>query len=109
MDNELDVYDDQLSLELAGGNEDLAHQMLDMLRNELPELRSSMNAAWNEGDEAAMYDKVHKINGSTRYCGVPAIGHAAHQLETMIKNKESDLDDALQHLNMEIDRLLSKP
>ena len=107
MDKELEIYDDQLSLQLAGGNQDLARQMLDMLRNELPELRSSMNAAWEEGDAAAMYDSVHKINGSTRYCGVPAVGYAANHLETMIKNKESELDGALLNLNKEIDRLLS--
>jgi len=107
MDTEPKVYDEQLSLELAGGNEDLAQQMLEMLLNELPTLQAGMNDAFEHGDKAALYDHVHKINGSTRYCGVPAVGQAANNLEVLLKDEIDDLDNTLENLNSEIERLLA--
>ena len=107
MDTETKVYDEQLSLELAGGNEDLAQQMFEMLLNELPTLQAGMNNAFDEGDKAALYDHVHKINGSTRYCGVPAVGKAANDLELLLKDEIDELDASLKSLNSEIERLLA--
>ncbi|MCK4743534.1 MAG: Hpt domain-containing protein [Sulfuriflexus sp.] len=107
MDSEIKVYDEQLSLQLAGGNEDLAQQMLEMLLNELPILQANMNEVFQEGDNAALYDNVHKINGSSRYCGVPAVGEAANNLELLLKNNDDDLKDAVNELNVEIERLLA--
>lgn len=107
MDSEIKIYDKQLSLQLAGGNEDLARQMLEMLLKELPVLKANMNDVYLEGDKAALYDNVHKINGSSRYCGVPAVGEAANNLELLLKNNDDDLKDAVDELNTEIERLLS--
>jgi len=106
MDTETNVYDEQLSLQLAGGNQDLARQMLEMLLKELPALRTDMNQAYKQGDKAALYDNVHKINGSTRYCGVPAVGQAANELELLLKANHDELESALADLNTEIERLL---
>ena len=107
MSEEVKIYDEQLSLELAGGNQDLARQMFEMLLKELPTLRAGMNEAHLEGDKAALYDNVHKINGSSRYCGVPAVGQAADDLELLLKNDDEDLENALSGLNTEIERLLA--
>jgi len=107
MDTEAKIYDEQLSLELAGGNEDLAQQMFEMLLNELPSLQAGMNEAFEHGDKAALYDNVHKINGSTRYCGVPAVGQAANNLELLLKDEADQLDASLESLNSEIERLLA--
>ena len=107
MVTETKIYDKQLSLQLAGGNEDLARQMLEMLLTELPVLQANMNEVFQEGDNAALYDNVHKINGSIRYCGVPAIGQAANNLELLLKNNDDNLKDAVDELNAEIERLLS--
>jgi len=101
------VYDEQLSLELAGGNRELAQQMFEMLIKELPTLQACMNDAFLEGDKAALYDNVHKINGSTRYCGVPAVGDAANDLEILLKSEADELDASLDSLNNEIERLLA--
>lgn len=107
MVTETKIYDKQLSLQLAGGNEDLARQMLEMLLKELPVLQANMNEVFQEGDNAALYDNVHKINGSSRYCGVPAVGLAANNLELLLKNNDNNLKDAVDELNAEIERLLS--
>jgi len=107
MDTDNKVYDEQLSLELAGGNQDLARQMFEMLLNELPTLQAGMNEAHHNGDNAALYDHVHKINGSTRYCGVPAVGKAANDLELLIKDENDELESSLSKLNDEIERLLA--
>jgi len=78
-----------------------------MLLTELPVLQSNMNEVFQEGDNAALYDNVHKLNGSIRYCGLPAVGQAANNLELLLKNNDDNLKDAVDELNAEIERLLS--
>ena len=107
MNMQTKVYDEQLSLELAGGNQDLARQMLDMLLKELPELQATMNEAYRACDKAALYESVHKINGSSRYCGVPAVGQAANELEALLKENNDVLESSLDKLNTEIGRLMA--
>ena len=87
-----EIYNENLSLELAGGNQQLAEQMFDMLLNELPLLREQMNAAFAAGEMDNMLSHVHKINGSTRYCGVPALYEAADTLERFMKTGDLDVD-----------------
>ena len=101
-----EIYDESLSLKLANGNADLARQMLGMLLKELPLLKESANNAFTSGDQDAFYAHVHKINGSTRYSGVPALTQAAHKLETLIKNKAEGQDEALGTMNQEVEKLL---
>jgi len=107
MNNDLPIYDEQLSLQLAGGNADLASQMLAMFLKDLPGLRQHVNDAHANGDNESLFQHIHKVNGATRYCGVPAIELAANSLELMIKNKHTDIESALDTLNTEIERLLS--
>ena len=107
METTTPIYDKDLSLQLAGGKADLAEQMLSMLLKELPQLCEQANDAAASNDADTLFRSVHKINGSTRYCGVPALGKAADQLELMIKAGNSDITEAMQRLNTEADRLIS--
>jgi len=111
MSNELSIYDKQLSLQLAGGNADLASQMLSMFLKDLPKLRQQANDALAKGDNESLFQHVHKVNGATRYCGVPAIEHAANSLELLIRGNsdemENSLESALSTLNTEIDKLIN--
>jgi two-component system sensor histidine kinase BarA len=107
METNAPVYDKELSLQLAGGKADLAEQMLGMLLKELPHLCEQANDAAATNDADALFRSVHKINGSTRYCGVPALGQAADQLESLIKSGSTDITAALHRLNDEAERLIA--
>jgi two-component system sensor histidine kinase BarA len=100
----MDAYDEALSLQLAGGNRELAGQLFRMLLRELPLLREQLNNAGQPGD---MYAHAHKINGATRYCGVPELQQAAHALDVALKKGEHEtVPGLLEALNSAIGRLL---
>ena len=102
-----DIYDKNLSLELAGGNPDLAEQMFDMLRNGLPGQKEAINDAYAGSNMDELYKHVHKITGSTRYCGVPALADASEVLDKQLKSGAVEqLDLLIKNLNEEIDRLI---
>lgn len=107
METTTPIYDKDLSLQLAGGKPDLAEQMLGMLLRDLPQLCEQANVAAAANDNEALFRSVHKINGSTRYCGVPALGEAADRLELLIKAGSTDIAAAMQHLNGEAERLIA--
>ena len=107
METTTPIYDKDLSLQLAGGKADLAEQMLGMLLKELPELCEQANAAAAINDSEALFRHVHKITGSTRYCGVPALAEASDELELEIKAESTDISKPLQRLNKEAERLIA--
>lgn len=107
MEADTPIYDKDLSLQLAGGKADLAEQMLGMLLKDLPQLCEQANIAAAANDDETLFRAVHKINGSTRYCGVPALGEAADELELLIKAGNTDIAAAMQSLNDEAERLIA--
>ena len=103
-----DIYDINLSLQLAGGNSELAKQMLGLLCKALPEQRSAINTAAESGDMETLYQQVHKVTGSTRYCGVPALADASEVLGRQLKNgNTAQIEVLIKNLNEEIDRLIA--
>ncbi len=101
------VFDEELALQLAGGNQGLADKMFAMLIEELPILRKQVNRAYADNEEQELLSSAHKLNGSTRYCGVPALKEVAHALEQSIKaGDRSTVDEYILRVNDEIDRLL---
>ena len=107
MESNTPIYDKDLSLHLAGGKADLAEQMLGMLIKELPDLCEQANAAAAANDNDTLFRHVHRITGSTRYCGVPALAEASDELELEIKAESSDISKPLQRLNEEAERLIA--
>lgn len=104
------VYDKEASLQLAGGNAQLATQMFAMLRKELPVLQQQMNHAYQQNDTAEFLHIVHKINGSTRYCGVPSLYATIDTLELYLKggNPQAALiDHFIENVNNAINELLA--
>jgi len=104
------IYDKEASLKLAGGNEDLAVQMFDMLRKELPELQTKMNQAFQDHNNDEFLNVVHKINGSTRYCGVPELYASIDTLELYLKGNAPQAEliaRFLENANVAINELLA--
>ncbi len=81
------IFDRELSLQQAGGSESLARELLGMLLKETPALLAALRSALDAGDHQALWDNAHKIYGSTAYCGVPQLNHAARVLEEAIKGE----------------------
>lgn len=86
----LPVYDEQLANRLATGNRPLARQMLDKFGQELPGQLARIHDNFQKGDLLAVYEEVHRVNGSAIYCGTPALRAAAEVLEQALDQEDHD-------------------
>ncbi|MCB1772639.1 MAG: response regulator [Gammaproteobacteria bacterium] len=102
------VRDAARAIEIAGGSEAIAEELLDELLASLPDTLSQMQAIYVAGDRRAMRELLHKFGGAVAAC-------AATDLETAIRNLhsaviEDDLDEVascLGRLQDEADRLVA--
>ncbi|HEX9802872.1 MAG TPA: Hpt domain-containing protein [Gammaproteobacteria bacterium] len=110
MSSGLRAVDEQLALERAGGNADLARELYQMLQNELPDYQHRLPALFTAGEMGALQEAVHKLNGSATYCGVPALKAAAESMESHLKRGEqANYETDLTELLVEIQRVLESP
>lgn len=103
-----EIYNRQESIELAGGNETLADELLPMLINDLSTQRKKLLKAHDANNLAELKILIHKLHGGTRYCGVPALRHAASTLENIIDSQQTTrIDSAVQQVIDAIDELMN--
>ncbi|MDI4660557.1 MULTISPECIES: hybrid sensor histidine kinase/response regulator [Cobetia] len=106
-DADLPVVDMALGVEMAGGREALALEMLGLLIESLPESEARIRRAWQARDNEAMIDGVHYLNGACRYCGVPRLALLVEALETRIRvSGLSRLEEDVEALFAAIDSLI---
>lgn len=103
--NELKVLDHEEGLRLAAGKADLAADMLAMLLASLEGDRQAIRSARQQGDRSAMIERVHRLNGASRYCGVPQLRAACQRSETLLKQDSPQALQALDDLERAIHRL----
>ncbi len=101
----LKVLDQEEGLRLAAGKADLADDMLGMLLQSLEGDRRTILEARLAGDRQALIERVHRLHGATRYCGVPQLRNACQQSETLLKQNHPDSEAALDELDAAIGRL----
>ncbi|WP_313055746.1 response regulator [Pseudomonas lopnurensis] len=101
----LKVLDEEEGLRLAAGKADLAADMLGMLLHSLQGDRQTIREARQAGDHQALLERVHRLHGATRYCGVPQLRSACQQSETLLKQNHPDSAAALDELDAAIGRL----
>jgi len=100
------IVDWELAYRLAGGKKELAEEMLNMLLSTLPNDLAQIKAAFDSDNLVSLKDAVHRLNGATRYCGVPGLQSIVKDLETLIKQEKQDrLEDAMNQLCLEVDSL----
>lgn len=104
-DNALDVLDPEEGLRLAAGKADLAADMLSMLLASLDADRDAIQQAARSGDRTTLLERVHRLHGATRYCGVPQLRAACQRSETLLKQNDSAAPQALVELDAAIARL----
>ncbi|WP_163559823.1 ATP-binding protein [Halomonas sp. NO4] len=91
----LEVVDLTLGTRLANGSEALARELLDELARSLPASEAAMRDALAAGNEEALLDAVHALNGACRYCGAPELALIAETLETRLQSRGLAAVDAL--------------
>ncbi|BAU76111.1 ATP-binding protein [Metapseudomonas furukawaii] len=101
----LQVLDPEEGLRLAAGKADLAADMLSMLLASLDADRQAIAQAARSGDRTALLERVHRLHGATRYCGVPQLRAACQLSETLIKQNDPEAQHALEELDAAIQRL----
>ncbi|UVJ42917.1 response regulator [Pseudomonas sp. LS1212] len=108
LQTELPVLDPEEGLRLAAGKFDLATDMLAMLLASLDADREAIRAAREARDRTATIERVHRLHGATRYCGVPQLRAACQRSETLLKQDDPDAHAALDELDQAITRLASQ-
>ena len=99
------VLDAEEGLRLAAGKADLAADMLSMLLAGLPGDRQAIRQARDAGERTALIERVHRLHGATRYCGVPQLRLACQRSETLLKQDDPEAQRALDELDAAIARL----
>ncbi len=100
------IFDAVIALRHANQKVDLAEDMFIMLMDSLSNDMGHIMEAWEEEDMDTLLEKVHRIHGATRYCGVPALRSALEQFETALKASQTgQLPDMMRRLSEEVSRL----
>nr|AAA82924.1 regulator of multiple functions [Pseudomonas tolaasii] len=88
---------------LAAANKaDLAADMLAMLLASLEADRLAITVAREAKDNNALIERIHRLHGATRYCGVAELRAACQRAETLLKQDDAQGHGALDELDMAI-------
>ena len=102
------IFNKTIAIELAGGKQALAEELMGMLLERLAEDKALIKQSFNAKDTDQFHHHVHKLHGAACYCGTPKLKQVSHDLETAIKLKDDDQIAALyQDLLDVIDQLIA--
>nr|MBO2509825.1 hybrid sensor histidine kinase/response regulator [Gammaproteobacteria bacterium] len=104
----LGILDPEEGLRLAAGKADLAADLLNMLLSSLPGDREAIHQARASGDRTTLIERIHRLHGATRYCGVPQLRAACQRCETLLKQNDPAAEQALDDLDAAIERLAAE-
>ena len=68
--------------------------------------RLAIRQARDSQDRNALIERVHRLHGATRYCGVPQLRDACQTSEALLKQNDPGAPAALERLDAAIQRLL---
>ncbi|MCC2524846.1 two-component sensor histidine kinase BarA [Vibrio coralliilyticus] len=103
------IIDWQAALKQSANKEDLARDMLQMLIDFIPEVSNVVEAALEEDDfdSEALIHHVHKLHGSSSYCGVPRLKKVCATIEKALRSGTSleDIEPELFELQDEMEKV----
>ncbi|WP_261815969.1 two-component sensor histidine kinase BarA [Vibrio gallicus] len=103
------IIDWQMALKQSANKEDLAKEMLQMLVDSIPEVNKIIEQSLEEQSLAKeeLLHHVHKLHGSSSYCGVPKLKSACAQVEKALRSGASveDVEPELLELQDEIEKV----
>ena len=99
--------DIQLCLKLANNKPALARDMLSMLLGGLENEKQEIANALTNNNYAELEELVHRLYGSSCYCGVPRLKHISGLLDKLFQSKQYEqARDAIPALNHALDDLI---
>jgi|GEM_PF-1666445 len=99
------VHDEALALQRAGGNSQLARDMLHMLIRDAEQALTQLDQETPENE--VLLDLVHRINGGARYCGTPRLSARSQSLEAALRDgREGDVPALLGDWKKEMQTLV---
>jgi len=76
------------AIQLCGGKEDLAREIIQMLVDELPKQNLLLQTAFEQHDWKQLDYLTHKLSGSAAYCGMEQIKKYSHIVNKTIREKD---------------------
>lgn len=100
--------DVSLCLKLANNKPLLARDMLRMMLDGLPGEKVQINQAIIDGNDLLFGELIHRLYGSSCYCGVPRLKSISGFLDKLLQAKEiTNAKEAIHSLNSAIDDVLA--
>jgi two-component system sensor histidine kinase BarA len=97
-----------LCLKLANNKPALARDMLKMMLDGLPTEKENINQAIATNNVSALTELIHRLYGSSCYCGVPRLKSISGLLDKLLQAKEiEEAQNAIGTLNHAIDDVIS--
>lgn len=104
------VIDWQIALKQAANKEDLAKEMLALLIAFIPEVDQQIEIAIHEPDVnlETLTAIIHKLHGSSAYCGVPKLKQLCATIETSLRSGAQlyDIEPELFELQDEMEKVI---
>lgn len=89
------TIDFPLSKKQLGGNEEMAHQMLEMLADSLPDELTQLTEAYQHENWLSIQAIAHKLRGGASYCGAVRLKGACCHLEDYLRANSTSFRTAL--------------
>jgi two-component system sensor histidine kinase BarA len=100
--------DISLCLKLANNKPLLARDMLKMMLDGLTCEKAQINQAINDNNNEQLNELIHRLYGSSCYCGVPRLKNICGLLDKLMQaRKVSETKEAIHSLNSAIDDVLA--
>ena len=87
--------DDRHAFAIAGGDAKIVYALRKLLRDELEALPAELAAFKSHGDVAALGERLHRLDASAGFCGVPLLTAAAAHLRAALQATAAWPDDAM--------------
>ena len=105
---QLAVFDFSESIQLAGGRKKLALDLLELLLDSLPADRDYIQQALAEGERDNLLERIHRLHGATKYCGVPQLRAQCKLCEALLKKPGGEINQEINVLIHCIERVMSE-
>jgi two-component system sensor histidine kinase/response regulator len=102
------IFDYAGSLHRMGDDQELFHEMADLLRADAPALLTAVNTAYQQGDVARLERASHTLKGLSANFGAARAVTAAAEVERLAKQRQSrGLPAAIGELEEALDELIA--
>ncbi|KID00728.1 two-component sensor histidine kinase BarA [Hafnia alvei] len=81
------TLDWEMALRQAANKEDLARDLLQMLLEFLPQVKTQVEAALEGNQDPAIVDIIHKLHGSCSYSGLPRLKRLCRYIEQQLRHE----------------------